>query len=94
MKDYQNLINIIISLVKNRKIEWKKHALKRMLERDIKREEVFNALIDCEIIETHKTYRPLQSYLVLGYHNDEALHVMLAISEKEWQKDYKTRRKI
>jgi hypothetical protein len=97
----------IVELVNSGKIEWKKHAIKRLLERGIKRSQVFEALADCEIIEQHDLKRPLPSVLVLGSFNNQPLHVMLAIDEKErvlwiitvykpslleWMDDFKTRR--
>ncbi len=101
------MLDKIKELVNNGKIEWKKHALKRLFERGLKRSQVFEAISNCEIIEQHSLQRPLPSVLVLGYYNNEALHVMLAVDEaeemlwiitaykpslKEWMEDYKTRR--
>lgn len=98
---------IIVELVKSGKIEWKKHAIKRLLERGISRSEVFEALSGCEIIEQHDLKRPLPSVLVLGSFNNQPLHVMLAIDEEErtlwiitvykpslleWMDDFRTRR--
>lgn len=97
----------IKKLIELRKIKWKKHALKRMLERHIKRIEVFEAISDCTIIETHSVKRPLQTFLVLGYYKNQPLHVMLAIDEienilwiitvykptlDEWRENFKSRR--
>ncbi len=38
--------------VKSRRIEWKKHALKRLFERDVKRQDAFDAILSGEVIET------------------------------------------
>jgi len=101
------LLDQIKELVDNGKVEWKKHALKRLFERGLGRSQIFEAISNCEIIEQHSLQRPLPSVLALGYYNEEPLHVMLAIDEsekilwiitiykpslKEWMEDYKTRR--
>lgn len=41
-------------LVNSRRIAWKKHALKRLFERNVKRDYVFEALLNSEIIEQHE----------------------------------------
>ncbi|MDP2211719.1 MAG: DUF4258 domain-containing protein [Candidatus Aquicultor sp.] len=102
------MLDKIKELVSNRKIEWKKHALKRIFERNLSRSQIFEALFNCEIIEHHELQRPLPSVLVLGYYGEEPLHMMLAVDEideilwiitvykpslEEWMDDYKTRRK-
>lgn len=94
-------------LAGRRKVEWKKHALKRLFERNLNRGQIFEALLNCETIEHHELQRPLPSVLVLGYYGQEPLHIMLAIDEideilwivtvyspslEEWMDDYKTRR--
>lgn len=101
------MLDKIKQLVDNRKVEWKKHALKRLFERSLKRNQVFDAISNCEIIEQHSLQRPLPSILALGYYNNEPLHVMLAVDEpnetvwiitvykpslEEWMEDFKTRR--
>ena len=98
----------IKGLAKGRRIEWKRHALKRLLERDIQRTEVFTVLETCEIVEAYLHDKPLPSFLLLGYYRQKALHVVVAIDEideilwvitvyepspDEWEEDLKTRRK-
>ena len=95
--------------IKSRKIEWKKHALKRLFERGIKRQDVFDAISTGEIIETYTEDKPFPSYLVSGYAGGMPLHVVLAFDDNEgivfiitvyipsasqWQSDWKTRRGI
>lgn len=98
----------IKGLIDLRKIKWKKHALKRMFERNIRRQDVFLALDVFEIIELHELKRPLQSCLVLGYYKKvKPLHIMVAVDElndvlwivtvyepslDEWSSDFKIRR--
>jgi len=45
-------------LVSNGKIEWKKHALQRMFERSILRDEVKQAILDGKIIEKYEDDYP------------------------------------
>lgn len=102
--DYQDKIR---KLAKSRKLEWKKHALKRLLERGITRQAVFNALNKCEIIESYIKDNPLPSFLLLGYDGAEPLHILVALDEEndllwvitvykptsdEWENEFKTRR--
>ncbi len=91
------------------RIEWKRHALRRILERGIARAEVFEAIGCCEIVEEYIEDKPLPCFLVLGYtKNNRPLHVVLAVdriemllwvitvyepSKEEWEMDLKTRRK-
>jgi hypothetical protein len=95
--------------VKAGKIEWKKHALKRLFERGIKRQEVFDAISSGEVIETYTEDRPFPSYLMSGYGGGKPLHIVLALDDREgtvfiitvyipsasrWQSGWKTRRGI
>ena len=68
-------------LAQLRKIEWKKHALKRLFERGLRRQAVLNMLNRCEIIESYIQDKPLPSFLLLGYDDEEPLHVVLALDE-------------
>ena len=98
----------IIEAVKSRKIEWKKHALKRLFERGIKRQDVFDAILSGEVIETYIEDEPLPSYLISGVGGEKPLHIVLALDENEgaafvitvyvpsslqWESDWKTRRR-
>jgi len=102
------LLDKIKALVAARRVNWKKHALRRILERQVSRERVFVSLAAGEIIEVHELERPLVSCLVLGYYNGKALHVVAAVDGREnvlwiitvyepslieWREDMKTRRR-
>ena len=104
----QEFLAKIKNLAHWKKVEWKGHALKRLLERNIRRTEVFDVLKNCEIVETYLHDKPLPSFLLLGYHGKKALHVVVAVDEmeellwvitvyepspEEWENDLKTRRK-
>jgi len=64
--------------VKNRNIEWKSHALERMVERDISRAQVIKVLEKGEIIEEYPDDTPFPSILVLRFIDGKPLHVVLA----------------
>lgn len=73
----------IKTLARARKIEWKRHALKKLLERDIRRTEVFDALENCEIVEAYLHDKPLPRFLLLGFHEKKALHIVVVVDETE-----------
>lgn len=97
----------IKKLLKDEKIEWKKHALKRLIERGISNQEVLDAIGAGEIIETYNDDKPFPSHLILGCSGNKPLHVVLASDEceeiifiitmyvpspAEWHSDWKRRR--
>jgi len=45
------LKELLINTVKKRRIIWQRHALQRMLERDISRSDVKKVLLDGDVIE-------------------------------------------
>jgi hypothetical protein len=59
--------NLFVKAVKNGRIRWQKHALERMLERDIFRNDVKEVIIEGEIIEEYPGDLPYPSVLILGY---------------------------
>ena len=61
-------------------IEWRRHALERMLERDISRIEVKRTLRDGEIIEKYETDVPFASALFF-YIDLKAIHVVASLDE-------------
>jgi len=93
--------------VENGRIEWQRHALERMMERDISREAVIEVLISGEIIEDYPNDEPYPSALFLGWHGGEPFHVVTALDHssgwcfvitaykpdlEHFESDYKTRR--
>lgn len=103
-----NFLEKIKSLAQTRKVEWKRHALKKLLERGIQRAEVFDALENCEVIEAYLHDKPLPSFLLLGHSGRKALHIVVGVDEteqilwiitiyepspEEWEENHKTRRK-
>ena len=54
-------------LCRRKKLVWKEHALERLIQRNIKRKEVIQAIESGEIIEEYITDKPFPSCLVFGY---------------------------
>jgi hypothetical protein len=71
----------IIEILNVGTIEWRRHALERMLERDISRSEVKKTLYNGEIIETYETDVPFQSALFF-YVDSKPIHVVASLDEK------------
>ncbi len=61
-------------------IEWRKHALERILERDISRTEVKITLRNGEIIENYETDVPFESALFF-YIDSKPIHVVASLDE-------------
>jgi hypothetical protein len=87
-------------------INWQRHALTRMLERNISRDEVKEVISLGEIIEEYPNDYPLPSYLMF-YNDIKPLHVVLSYNEtnhktyiitayqpnlNHFEADFKTRR--
>lgn len=64
--------------VQRGRIEWNRHALEKMAERGIIREEVKSVLLHGERIENYPKDYPLPSALFLGRPNHRPLHVVAA----------------
>lgn len=104
-----DLLNIetIREHITKRKIDWTKHCLNRLNQRDILISNVKNAINNGKIIEYYYDDYPYPSCLILGYDtNKEVLHIVCGISKdivhiitayypdtKKWEEDMKTRRK-
>lgn len=65
--------------VKSRQIEWKRHALERMIERGIDRAQVMAVLTKGEVIEEYGDDTPFPSALILGAAGERPLHVVVAL---------------
>jgi hypothetical protein len=61
-----------------RRLEWQRHALERMVERGIMRAEVLEVLLSGERIEDYPGDRPLPSSLFLCWVRGRPLHVVAA----------------
>lgn len=95
--------------IENGYMEWRRHALERMMERGISREAVKEVLLNGEIIEDYHDSKPYPSALFLGWTRNQSLHVVAAFDSltgwcfiitsykpdlEHFESDYKTRRRI
>jgi uncharacterized protein YegJ (DUF2314 family) len=64
--------------IENEKVQWQKHALERILQRGIKRVDVFKVLRKGDVIEEYLDDKPWPSALFLGWVNNQPLHVVAA----------------
>lgn len=99
-------MEIIRSLCTQNKIIWTSHALVRLIQREISRENVKEALIKGKIIEQYPQDYPHPSCLILALDiAGAALHVVCGATEtnlwiitayrpnlKDWEDDFMTRR--
>lgn len=100
-------IDIIRKYVENKKVDWTKHCLNRLNQRNISIEGVKNAIRNGRIIEYYNNDYPYPSCLILGISiNNKLLHIVCGISHNlvhmitayypdsnKWEEDMKTRRK-
>jgi len=97
----------VVRAVQRGSVEWQKHALERMLEREISRNMVKQALLLGEIIEDYSEQNPYPGALFLGLVHGKPLHVVVAFDEvkrscfiitayepdlEHFEGDFKTRR--
>ncbi len=90
------------------RISWKRHALERILERNILRKDVTDVLQNGEVIEEYPDDHPFPSILIYGKSDEKPLHVVVSIDTvnkwcyiitvyrpdlKHFESDYKTRKK-
>ena len=90
-----------------RKIIWRRHALERMLERDLSRRTVLDSASNGEVIEDYSADRPTPTALILGWDKKRPIHVVLCVEPDGevaiitayepnldiFESDYRTRRK-
>jgi hypothetical protein len=78
------IVRIIREYSSNSRIRFKKHALIRIIERNIKINEIEETSQNCKIIESYTEDQPFISYLILGFTNDNRpLHIVVAIDNFE-----------
>lgn len=99
-------IELLQKLCNNKAVIWTAHALKRLQERNIYREDVFNAIDTGKIIEQYPDSYPYPACLVLGLSlNNEYLHIVAGCNgdivnivtvyfptSDKFQNDYETRK--
>ncbi len=105
----KNILDIktIRKYIATRKIEWTKHCLKRLNQRNILTIDIKMAINNGKIIEYYLDDYPYPSFLILGNGTTErTLHIVCGISSERlyiitaynpdtdnWEDDMKTRRK-
>jgi hypothetical protein len=78
------MLNHICNAVDAGRILWKKHALERMMERGISRNEVKQAITQGSIIENYPDDSPFPSVLIANF-EPEPLHVVVAYDAESLQ---------
>ena len=66
--------------VESGRIQYRQHAIQRMAERDIRRQDVAAVLLTGERIEDYPDDYPLPSALFLGWRGSRPLHVVTAFN--------------
>ena len=105
----KNLLNIEIikEYIAKRKIDWTKHCLNRLNQRNILIADIKTAINNGEIIEYYYDDYPYPSCLILGCNvSNKIIHIVCGMSEdtvhmitayypdtNKWEEDMKTRRK-
>ncbi|MCD8181409.1 MAG: DUF4258 domain-containing protein [Firmicutes bacterium] len=103
MPDLPYTIDDIRRLCAERKILFKDHATQRMLRRGIKRKDVFDCIMNGEIIEKYPSDKPFPSCLIMSASplhvvcstDFESIYIITAYKPNTliFDNDYKTRRK-
>lgn len=84
------------------------HAVQRMFEKNISKEDVLTVIANGSVIATYSDDKPFPSFLKLGFVNERPIHVVFAVDEESgtchvitvyppdpdlWNNDFKSRRK-
>ncbi|QMW06608.1 DUF4258 domain-containing protein [Spirosoma foliorum] len=64
-------------------IEWRKHTLQRLVERQIRQKDVLNVLSLGEAIRYYYDDRPFPSVLMFGWVEDRPLHVVASYAKAD-----------
>jgi hypothetical protein len=76
------MIEKIKSAICKGNIDWQKHALERMLQRGISRENVKTALLEGDLVNAYPEDKPYSSCLVSGKDGADVYHVVVAYDDK------------
>jgi hypothetical protein len=77
------MLNHIQDALGRKNIVWRQHALSRMLERNISREDIFTVVREGEIIESYAAAKPYPGCLIAGSSGNRQIHVVAAWDEAE-----------
>ena len=103
------MLNNIQAACAESRVQWRSHALERMMERGISRQQVKQVVMQGEVIASYQDDTPFPSMLMMdGRPGDEVLHVVVAFDAaksycyvitayrpdlEHFESDFKTRRK-
>ena len=74
-------IELLQKLCSNGAVVWTTHALRRLQERNLYREDIFNAISTGKIIEQYPASYPYPACLILGLSlNNEYIHIVAGCS--------------
>ncbi len=92
-----------------KELVFSRHAIQRMFERSISRDTVVSTVYAGECIDTYPEDRPYPSVLLLGWSEDQPIHLVLAQNamteqcivvtvyiptEEQWLSDFTKRKKL
>ena len=78
------MIKLIKELCERKKISFKSHALVRMVERNIRIDDIVSCLQSAELVREYGDDKPLGSCLIVGFSKEKKpLHVLCAPDEKQ-----------
>lgn len=77
-----DILEFIKSCVRRGKVLWTYHVNMRLKDRSISREAVLCSVDTYEIIEEYLEERYLKSYLIYAKYQDEIIHIVVAVDEK------------
>jgi len=90
-------------------IKFSSHAIRRMFERDVEKDDVVRTVLTGEVIIEYLDDRPYPTFLMLGWVDNEPLHVLVAVEKESrlcivvtvyspdpdlWEEGFKKRRKL
>ncbi len=97
------------SAIRASRLEWQRHTLERMMERDIRRADALDVLLSGEVIEDYPDDQPFPSALFLGWPQARPIHVVAAFDAanerafvitayepdlEHFEPDFRTRRRL
>ena len=89
-------------------IQFSGHAITRMFQRALSKQVIRRIILEAEVIADYPYDRPYPSYLLLGYFDDEPIHIVVARDKEsghcfvvtaykpdrdKWSEDFRSRRK-
>ena len=80
---FRNALGGIRKTIEANRVFWQRHALERMIERRIRREDVIAVVLSGEIIEEYPDDKPFPSALYLGRRDAGPLHVVIAFDASD-----------